>query len=159
MNPLLVKVLQTRPAACLLVIRELRENAFCLSDLIRMFRISCWEIATVPFIQLQMMNQRILNLAFLWTLRFILWGTDPLCQFSYVNWHLLTGWFAVNPELVDYSPLPKATLPTAQMFLIQDEASKVLKQIFLACYEFSFSYPGRKQSRWDLCLVLATTAR
>lgn len=144
--------------ACLLI-RELRQNAFCLSDLIKMFRISCWEIATVPFAQLQMVNWHILNLAFLWTLRFILGGSDPMLQCSYVKWHLLTGWFAVNSELVDYCPPPKATLATAQMFLIQDEASKGLKQILLAHGEFDFSYRSGEQYRWDVSLVLVTKAR
>lgn len=64
--------------------------------LYELFRISCWENATVAFAQLQMENWHILNLAFLWTLRFILEGTDSLLQCSHVNLLLLTGRFAVN---------------------------------------------------------------
>lgn len=120
--------------ACLLI-RELRENAFCLSDLIKMFRISCWEIATVPFAQLQMVNRYILNLAFLWTLRFIPGGADPLLQCSYVNWHLLTGWFAVNPELVDYCPPPKATPATAQQGFEANPSCTLWIWLFLPRWE------------------------
>lgn len=32
---------------------------------------------------------------------------------------LLTGWFAVNSDVVDYHPPPKAVFATSQMFLIQ----------------------------------------
>lgn len=88
-------------------------------SLYKLLRISCWEIATVSFAQLQMENWHILNLAFLWTLKFILEGTDPLLQCSHINWLLLTGWFAANSDVVDYRSLPKALFPTSQMFLIQ----------------------------------------
>lgn len=96
-----------------------RKSTFCLSDFINGLEYPAGKLLLHHLLSCRWRIGISWTWPFLGTLKFILEGTDPLLQCSRVNWLLLTGWFAVNSDAVDYHPPPKAVFATSQMFLIQ----------------------------------------
>lgn len=103
--------------ACLLI-WELKENAFCLSDFIK-----CLEYPAGKLLLYHLLSCR-WRIGISWTWPFcelwsLSWKEQILCFNAVVSIDsCLTGWFAVNAQFLDYC-LPKAILATSQMFLIQ----------------------------------------